>query len=169
MTSAQNFSRRALLIKSAFFIITTVFYLGSPSLFSSCIYGTIYFILMLFFLQNSLSFAKINSPPWHKAISLTFCFYSQLLVIRLGKYQQTYLWIVNSIPMSCESLHPIIWLYMFFLIIKVDYAVPTSWHALSQTSHSSLLLVSFDLQLVFIYWQIMGCKNCPSHYPWNRL
>lgn len=61
MTLAQNSNEKTLLIKSASFIITTILYSHSPSLFFLSIYDAVYFIVILLFLQIFLGFAKMNS------------------------------------------------------------------------------------------------------------
>lgn len=61
MVLIQTFNRKALSISSRFFILTIVFYPCLTSVFSSCIYNAIYFIIISFLLQNFLSLSKINS------------------------------------------------------------------------------------------------------------
>lgn len=100
---------------------------------------------------------------------MTFCFYSQLLAARLETHQQTCLWIVDIISMSCKSLYPIVWPHMSFSIVRIDYRIPISWYTLFQAFLSFLSLAFFNLWFAFVYWQDTEGKCYQNHYPRNEL
>lgn len=58
---AQNSSKRVLLISSESFIVTIVLYPCLSSPFFMYMYDAAYFIIILFFLPNSLNLIKMNS------------------------------------------------------------------------------------------------------------